>query len=252
MTSFVDKIKELFFSKEKKFAIALFKELETKNFVDLRKIPSKLTIQQRYKTVTKLQSSSDLYGILLSEKLLFLSIENEDLTTLKRNLKEVGTVKLAELKERWKLKDNILKLVLKNIEKGFIGEKLYYSSHYLQNYFTSLLKKEDETDLIEICKELGIEDSIILPFIQEMIDNSLVFGVIKNQHTFIDSEAFSIIIAEYLEEIDETETEIEYNKIANDLGVLSSNLEPYLVSYVEKTPGRFVVYPLEKKLDIKH
>ena len=108
MTSLLAKIKELFISKEKKFVIALHEELENKNFVNLKKIFSKLSLQQRYKVVNKLQSSKELHGVLLSERMLFLSIDENNLNDLKDKIKNIGTIKLLELKKRWKLKNNIL------------------------------------------------------------------------------------------------------------------------------------------------
>lgn len=249
--SFLARIKEIFISKEKKYTFALNEELENKNFVNLKKIPSKLSVEQRYKLVVKLQSSNELQGVLIRERMLFLAISEDDLSDLKNRLKETGSVKIADLKDRWKLKDNILDLLLQHFERGIMGEKTYYSIKFLQNYFSSNLRKGEEHDLKQMSKRLGLEDSVLIPFVQKMLDDSTILGVIRNQHLFIDSETFKTMIAEYLEEIDETETEKEYNDIAKDLGVLPSVVERYLVDYVEKNPGRFTVYPLEKKLRIK-
>ncbi|MHA1201376.1 MAG: hypothetical protein ACTSQ4_02490 [Candidatus Heimdallarchaeaceae archaeon] len=251
MTSFLAKIKELFISKEKKFIIALQEELDNKNFVNLKKISSKLSLQQRYRVVNKLQSSKELHGVLLSERMLFLSIDEDNLNDLKDKIKNIGTIELIELKDRWKLKDNILNNLLQQIEKGEIGEKSFYTNRYLQHHFIANLIKGDEHDLKQMSSKLGLDLSIILPFVQKMIDEETVSGVIKQQQFFVDSESFETSFSEYLEEIDENELEKEFNEVAIELGVTSSVVEKYLVKYVERLPGRFVVYPLEKKVRIK-
>jgi len=251
MTSLLVKIKELFISKEKKFVIAFHEKLENKNFVNLKKISSKLSFQQRYKVVNKLQSSKELHGVLLSERMLFLSIDEENLADLKDKIKDIGTIELLELKERWKLKDNVLDDLLQHIEKGIIGKKTFYTHRYLQHHFTANLTKGDEHDLKQMSSKLGLETSIILLFIQKMIDEGVVSGVIKQQRFFVDSESFETSFSEYLEEIDEDTLEKEFSDIAIELGVSSSVVEKYLMKYVERLPGRFVIYPLEKKVRIK-
>jgi hypothetical protein len=251
MTSLLAKIKELFISKEKKFIIALHEELENKNFVNLKKISSKLSLQQRYKVVNKLQSSKELRGVLLSERMLFLSIDENSLNDLKDKIKNIGTIKLLELKKRWKLKDSILDNLLQHIEKGIMGEKAFYTHKYLQHHFITNLTKSDEHDLKQMSSKLGLELPIILPFVQKMIAEESVSGVIKQQQFFIDSESFEASFSEYLEEISESILEKEFNEVALELGVSSSVVEKYLVKYVERSPGRFVIYPLEKKVRIK-
>ncbi|MCG3224441.1 MAG: hypothetical protein H7647_08240 [Candidatus Heimdallarchaeota archaeon] len=251
MTSLLAKIKELFISKEKKFIIALNEELENKNFVNLKKISSKLSLQQRYNIINKLQSSKELHGVLLVERMLFLSIDEDDLNDLKDKIKNIGTIELPELKERWKLKDNILDNLLQHIEKGVMGEKAFYTHRYLQHHFVASLTKSDEHDLIQMSSKLGLEPSIILPFVQKMITEETVSGVIKQQQFFVDSESFETSFSEYLEEMDESALEKEFSEVAIELGVSSSVVEKYLVKYVERVPGRFVVYPLEKKVRIK-
>ena len=99
--------------------------------------------------------------------------------------------------------------------------------------------------------KLGLESTVVLPYIQKMIDENTLLGVIKKQQFFIDSESFKESFSEYLEEIDETSLEIEFDEMARELEVTSSVIEKYIVEYVEKSPGRFVVYPLEKKVRIK-
>ena len=251
MTSLLAKIKELFISKEKKFIVALQEKLEDKNFVNLKKISSKLSLQQRYKVVNKLQSSKELHGILLSERMLFLSIDENSLNDLKDKIKNIGTIKLLELKKRWKLKDSILDNLLQHIEKGIMGEKAFYTHKYLQHHFITNLTKSDEHDLKQMSSKLGLELPIILPFVQKMIAEESVSGVIKQQQFFIDSESFEASFSEYLEEISESILEKEFNEVALELGVSSSVVEKYLVKYVERSPGRFVIYPLEKKVRIK-
>lgn len=251
MTSLLAKIKELFISKEKIFIIILQEELINKNFVNLKKISSKLSLQQRYKVVNKLQSSKKLHGILLSERMLFLSIDEDNLGDLKEKIKNIGTIELLELKKRWKLKDNILGNLLQHIEKGMIGENAFYTYKYLQHHFIASLTKSEEHDLKQMSSKLGLESSIILSFVQKMIDEGTVSGVIKQQQFFVDSESFETSFFEYLEEIDEDALEKEFNEVALELGVSSSVVEKYLMKYVERSPGRFVVYPLEKKVRIK-
>ena len=251
MTPLLAKIKELFISKEKKFVIALQEELESKNFVNLKKISSKLSLQQRYKTVNKLQSSKELHGVLLRERMLFLSIDEDNLSDLRDKIKNIGTIELLELKERWKLKDNILDNLLQHIERGIIGDRTFYTYRYLQHHFIASLTKKDEHDLKQMSSKLGLESFIILSFVQKMIDEGTVSGVIKLQQFFVDSESFEASFSEYLEQIDENALEIEFSEVALELGVSSSVVEQYLVKYVERLPGRFVVYPLEKKVRIK-
>ncbi len=251
MTSLLAKIKELFISKEKKFIIALHEALESKNFVNLKKISSKLSLQQRYNIINKLQSSKELHGVLLVERMLFLSIDEANLTDLKDKIKNIGTIELPELKERWKLKDNILDNLLQHIEKGVMGEEAFYTYRYLQHHFVASLTKSDEHDLIQMSSKLGLDPSIILPFVQKMIAEETVSGVIKQQQFFVDSESFETSFSEYLEEIEENTIEKEFSEVAIELGVSSSVVEKYLVKYVERVPGRFVVYPLEKKVRIK-
>lgn len=251
MTSLLTKIKELFISKEKKFIIAIHEVLENKNFVNLKKISSKLSLQQRYKVINKLQSSKELHGVLLSERMLFLSIDENNLNVLKNKVKDIGTVKILELKKRWKLKDNVLENLLQHIGKGIMGENAYYTHKYLQHHFIVNLTKSDEHDLKQMSSKLGLESSIMLPFVQKMITEGTVSGVIKQQQFFVDSESFETTFFDYLEEISDDTLEKEFNEVARELGVSSSVVEKYFVKYVERTPGRFVIYPLEKKVRIK-
>ncbi|MBY8999299.1 MAG: hypothetical protein KGD64_00080 [Candidatus Heimdallarchaeota archaeon] len=251
MTSLLAKIKAFFISKEKKYITALFEELENKNFVNLKKIPSKLSLNQRYKVISKLQSSKELHGVLLRERMLFLSIDEDSLNELKDRIKNIGTIKLTELKERWKLKDNILDSLLQQFEKGMFGEKAYYTMKYLQNYYSTNLTKGDEHDLMMMSAKLGLETSDTITYIQNMIDENTISGVIKNQQFFIDVQSFETSFSEYLEEISDDILEKKFSEISLDLGVSTSVIEQYLVKYVERAPGRFVVYPLEKKVRIK-
>ncbi len=251
MSSLLTKIKELFISKEKKFVIAIHEELENKNFVNLKKISSKLSLQQRYKVANKLQSSKELHGVLLSERMLFLSIDENNLNDLKDKIKNIGTIKILELKKRWKLKDNILENLLQHIENGIIGENTYYTHKYLQHHFIANLTKSDEHDLKQMSSKLGLESSITLPFVQKMIAEGTVSGVIKQQQFFVDSESFETTFSDYLEEMSDDTLEKEFSEVARELGVSSSVVEKCLVKYVERTPGRLVIYPLEKKVRIK-
>lgn len=251
MASFLTKLKEMFISKEKKFTLALLEELENKNFVNLKKISSRLPLQQRYNVVNKLQASKKLFGLLIPERMLFLSIDDDNMNTLKSKVKDTGKIEINELKERWKLKDNILENVLQQIELGIMGDKTYFTHKYIQNFFASNLRDADEYDLLKMSSKLGLEFSKILPLIEKMINENILFGVIKNQQFFINSETFENLLSEYLEELDESVFEMEFSQIASDLGVSSSVITKYLVNHVEKNPGRFVVYPLEKKIRIK-
>ncbi len=252
MSSLLRRISVLFTSKEKVFENHLIEELENKNFLNLMRIQSKLSPEQRYKVTNKLLSSRKISGIVLTKKnLYFFSMEDEALGDLKNRLKNTGLVNLDPLKKHWKIKDKILDLFLQHLERGVMSEEAYYSLKYLQNYILSTLQNKEEYEIQEISRKLKIELDLLLSLIHQMVDDAILGGVVKDQQLFLSRENFEIMLTEYVEEKSEELDEINFDSISKDLGVSIKTTESFLVSMVEKNPGKYVVYPLENKIVFK-
>lgn len=252
MSSLLRRISELFTSKEKVFEKHLIEELENKNFLNLMRIQSKLSPEQRYKVTNKLLSSRKISGIVLTKKnLYFYSMEDEILSNLRNRLKNTGLINLDPLKKHWKIKDKILDLFLQHLERGVMSEDTYYSLKYLQDYIQSAFQNKEEYNIQEICKKLKIEFDFILSLIHQMVDDAILDGVVKDQQLFLKRENFEIMLSEYVEEKSEELNEINFEGISNDLGISIKTTENFLVRMVEKNPGKYVVYPLESKIVFK-
>jgi len=251
MSTFLDKISKLFMSKEKKFVLLLKEELETKNYVNIRKISSKLNIQQRYDLVNSYISKGKLQGVLLPERLLFLSIEKEKLALIKDDLKTNGKLEVSVLKELWKVKTDIIIGLLNHFERGIEGKKTFYTLTYIHNLLSSSLSNAEEYNIITTSENLGIDLELILPIVQQMIDEDELKGVIQDNTTYLGFEVFESLFSDYLDEKIDNAPELSFSEISNDLSVLESDVEKYLMHLVEKNPGLFVIYPLEKRIKFK-
>ena len=251
MSTVLKKLFSIFISKEKKFVNSLFEELKNKNYVNLRKISSKFSIKQRYNLVSNYLSEGKLQGVLLPDRLLFLSISKEELSTVKTNLKNKGRIEIIDLKEIWKVKKEIIVGFLNHFEKGFEGKNTFYTLDFVRNTLLSTLSNIEEYDLRVTSEKLGIDLEFLLPVVQEMISANELAGVIKDQALFLSFESFEAIISDYIEEKIDSLSELKFEEIAVDLGILQSDIEKFLMHLVEKQPGNFVVYPLEKRIKFK-
>ena len=251
MSSFLKKIKELFMSKEKIFTNVLIEELEKKDFINLRNLESKLTIQQRYKITTKLITNGIIDGILLPEKTFLFSIQEQELIEIKNQLKRSGKIALSSLRNKWRIKNKYLELLLLHFEKGILTTENYYTVKYLRDYILSTLNKEEEYAVKLFNEKLSVELDELIKIILELIEEELLFGVLQNNELFLNSAKFEELISEYVEEKSDVASEIEFEEISGDLKVSQDFIEKYLVNVIEKNPGLYVVYPLEKKITFK-
>lgn len=251
MSTFLDKISRIFMSKEKRFVLLLTEELENKNYVNIRKISSKLNIQRRYDLVNNYIAKGKLQGVLLPERLLFLSIEKEKLSQIKDDLKTNGKLEISVLKELWKVKTDIIIGLLNHFERGIDGKKTFYTLTYLHNILSSSLSNAEEYNINTTSENLEIELELLLPIVQQMIDEDELKGVIQDNTTYLGFEMFESLFSDYLDEKIGDVLEISFNEISNDLSVLESNVEKYLMYLVERNPGLFVIYPLEKRIKFK-
>jgi hypothetical protein len=251
MSSLLKKIKELFFSKEKVFTNMLIEELEIKNFINIRKLSSKLSVQQRYKITNKLISNSTISGILLPETTFFFSIQNEELSEIKDQLKRKGSIDLSSLREKWKIKEKYLELLFMHFERGILTAKNYYTIKYLNEYILSTLNSEEEYEIKLFNEKLSVEQADLTQIIIDLIEEGMLLGVLQNDELFLSAAKFEEVITEHIEEKYELTDELEFNEISLDLNVSQDYIEQYLVDIVEKTPGIYTVYPLEKKIRFK-
>ena len=251
MSTLLKKIKELFISKEKIYTNILIEELENKDFVNIRKLSSKLSIQQRYKITNKLISNGIINGILLPETTFLFAIQNDELSEIKDQLKRKGNIDLPSLKEKWKIKDKYLELLLVHFERGILTPKTYYTIKFLHEHILSTLHKEEEYEINLFNEKLNVELDDVIKIILELIEEKLLLGVLQNNEIFLSSTKFEDLITEYIEEKYDLTEEVEFSEISSDLKVPIESIEKYLVDIVEKTPGIYVVYPLEKKITFK-
>ena len=251
MSTFLNKISRIFISKEKKFVLLLTEELEIKNFVNIRKISTKLSIQRRYDIVNSYISKGKLQGVLLPERLLFLSIEKEKLSQIKDDLKTNGKIELSVLKDLWKVKTDILIGLLNHFERGIDGKQTFYTMTYIHNILSSSLSDVEEYNINTISDNLGIELEFILPIVQRMIEDDELKGIIQDKTTYLDFKIFESLLSDYLEEKIDDVPELNYNEISNDLIVSESDVERYLMHLIDKNPGMYVLYPLEKRIKFK-
>ncbi|NPD89398.1 MAG: hypothetical protein HGN29_11810 [Asgard group archaeon] len=251
MSSFLKKIKELFISKEKIFNNLLIEELENKDFINIRKLSSKLSVQQRYKITNKLISNGSISGILLPETTFFFSIQNKELTEIKDQLKRKGSIDSSSLKEKWGVKNKYLELLLMHFEKGILTPKTYYTIRYLHEHILSTLNKEEEYEIKLFNEKLNADLDDIIKIILDLIEEGLLLGVLQNDEIFLSATKFEDLITEYAEEKYNLADEVEFNEISIDLKVSQDSIEKFLVNIVEKMPGIYAVYPLEKKIKFK-
>ncbi len=84
-----------------------------------------------------------------------------------------------------------------------------------------------------------------------MIDEDDLKGVIQDKSNYLGLEKFETLFAEYLDEKIDDVPELNFSEISNDLSVSESDVEKHLMHIVEKDPGLFVLYPLEKRIRFK-
>lgn len=251
MSSFLQKIKTLFISEEKRFNTLLLEELKIKNFINIRKLDSKLNLEKRYISIRKLQTSGKISGVFLPEKSFFFSLSEEELSEIRESLKKTGYIELSKLKDRWSITEKILVPFLLHLERGLLGNNKFYSLVFLRSELISLLQNSDEYNLEELSKSYGIEMEDILGLVQEMIDEKEISGVILNQTLYLGFKQFEEIVSEFIEDIFEDSMEIPFASISTKLKVSEKDIERFLVNYVDKNPNKLVVYPLEKKIRFK-
>ncbi len=251
MSSFLQKIKDLFASEEKKFSMMLFEKLETTNFINIRKMESKLSLEKRYVTITSLLSNKKLSGVFLPEKSHFFTISEGELSEIRDSLKKQGMIEISIIKNHWAVTDKTLVPLLNHLEKGIIGDKRYYTTTFLQNTIKSSLARTDEYEIKEFEKKFGIEVEVFNQLITNMIEEQEINGILKNNSIYLSSETFENGLFEFLEDKLDSDNELTFDEISSELGVPSSNIERFLVSYVDKNPGSLVIYPLEKKIIFK-
>ena len=251
MSSFIQKIRDLFTSEEKKFTKTLLEELKTTNFINIRKIQSNLSLEKRYVAISDLLSNRKMTGVFLPEKSHFFSILDEELSEIRNSLKKQGMVEISLIKNRWTVTEKTLLPLLNHLEKGIIGDKKYFTITYLQNAINSSLTNVPEYEIQKFETKFGIEVDTFAQIIINMIENEILKGVLRHNLVFLSSETFENIVTEFLEDKFDSKQELSFDEISSELEVPSTNIEPFLVSYVNKNPGSLVIYPLEKKIIFK-
>jgi len=251
MSSFFQTIKSLFASDEKRFTSLLLEELETSSFINIRKLDSRLSLDKRYICIRKLQSSKKISGVFLSDKSFFFSIPDEELTEIRETLKKRGQLVLTPFKDRWLITEKILSPFLMHLEKGLLGHDKFYTLTFLKSEILSQLKNVETYNLEDLVKSYGVEKENIMELVEKMIGEKELFGVLQNQHLYVDSSKFEEELSEFLEDNFEDSLEMDFNLISNKLKVSEKDIERFLVNYVEKNPHKLVIYPLEKKIRFK-
>lgn len=251
MSSFFQKLKSLFVSDEKKFSFLLLEELEINNFINIRKLESKLSLDKRYVCIRKLQNSRKISGVFLSEKSFFYSISDEELSEIRDTLKKRGQLALTPLKNRWSITEKNLSPFLMHLEKGLQGNDRFYSLTFLRSEIRSQLQNVETYNLKELVKAYGLEYDDIVELIEKMIGEEELSGVLQNQTLYVDSDKFEIMLSEFLDDNFEDSSEMDFISISSKLEVSEKETERFLVKYVEKNPHKLVIYPLEKKIRFK-
>ncbi|MHA1198893.1 MAG: hypothetical protein ACTSQF_06025 [Candidatus Heimdallarchaeaceae archaeon] len=252
MSSFFQKIKQIFVSEEKKFNNTLLEELESKNFINIRKLDSNLSLEKRYICIRKLQTSGKISGVFLSEKSFFFSISDDDLGEIKDSLKKKGQIDLSQLKDRWSVTEKTLVPFLMHLEKGLIGNNTFYSlAFFTANTLASLLRNVESYSLEDIQKTYGIGIDSILHLIEKMIGEKELNGVLHDQTTYIGFEQFEETVSEFIEDNLEDSLEMTFEFISAKLKVSEKDVERFFVRYVDRNPHKLVIYPLEKKIRFK-
>ena len=252
MSSFFQKIKQIFISEEKKFNNTLLEELETKNFINIRKLDTSLSLEKRYICLRKLQTSGKISGVFLSEKSFFFSISDYDLSEIRENLKKKGQISLSQLKDRWSITEKNLVPFLMHLEKGLIGNGTFYSiAFFTSEVLASLLRNVETYNIEDLQKTYGIEMEDLLHLVEEMINDKELNGVLHDQTTYIGFEQFEETVSEFIEDNFEDSLEMAFEFISSKLKVSETDVERFFVRYVDRNPHKLVIYPLEKKIRFK-
>lgn len=251
MNSFFQKIKSIFISEEKRFNSTLLEELEIKNFINIRKLDSQLSLEKRYVCIRKLQNSGKISGVFLSDKSFFFSISNEELSEIRNSLKKQGQVELSPLKDRWSINEKTLIPFLMHLENGLIGNDKFYSFTFLQREFINVLKNVEEYNLEELQKTYGFELEDILNLVGKIVDEKELDGVVQKKYLYTGFKQFEEIVSEFIEDNFEDSLEMTFDFISDKLEISEKDAERFLVNYVENNPHKLIVYPLEKKIKFK-
>jgi len=252
MSQFLQKIKNLFISEEKKFTTLLLNTLELENSINIRKIISDLSLEKRYVCLSKLLSSKRIKGVFLPEKSFFFAIPDDQLSDIRNKLKQQGVLEISSLKELWSVDDKTLTPLLYHLERGLIGGNKFYTINYLQKSIISNLSTTDEYALDEFTKKTNVETELLLPLVNELIEEKQINGVIKNDTTYLSFETFERVVSDFIEsKLDEDILELSFEEISLELEISTKDIERFMVNYVEKNLGNLVVYPLEKKIMFK-
>ncbi len=251
MSSFFQKIKDMFVSEEKKFNSIILIELESSNFINIRKLESKLNLEKRYISIRKLITLGSIEGVFIPEKSFFFSISDDNLSEIRNTLKKQGHIRLSLFKDQWSINEKTLIPFLQHLDKGLIGGNEFYSLSFIRNSLTSLLKNVEEYEIQDIQGKYNIEIEEITQIIEELISEKEIKGVIKDKTLFIGFEQFAMIISEFIEESLEDSLEMTFDAISKKLQVPEEDIEKFLVNYVDSNPNKLVIYPLEKKIRFK-
>ena len=250
--SFLKKIfTELFVSTEKKYVEALNEEISLNNYVNLRKIPTKLSIEQRVALALKLKTDGKLNGIYVPKKVYFFSMGEKEQKEFRDLIKSKGKIELAPLKQIWNVQNSLLFSLLQHFEDGLISNDFFYTKNFLNNFIKKELQSSEEYELSKLKGKLDIEQDDLFKLIRKLIQEKTLEGVIQDNSRYLDKDTFNELMLNYIEEKMEDSPEIEYDDISKELKISIQHIEGFLIQFAKENPDLVVVYPIEKKLRFK-
>ncbi|MHA1302597.1 MAG: hypothetical protein ACTSQE_12950 [Candidatus Heimdallarchaeaceae archaeon] len=251
MVFLLQKLSKLFRGAEKNFIQSLHEQIEEQRYVNLRKIDTKLSLNQRVEILQRLKSKGDVTGIYLPSKFYFFSISDAQLGQLKHKLNNEGKLEINSLKKIWAVKNTLILEILRRFGAGFLGKTHYYSTTYLSNSIQQELQKNEEYDLEKIVEMFDLKLKDVQTIVNKLISDHNLDGVIQNDTKYLSKEVYEEVISEYIEESRNKNIELEFDKIAEELKLPIVVVERYLLQYAKKNPNQVVVYPIEKKIQFK-
>ncbi|MHA1685397.1 MAG: hypothetical protein ACTSYD_03190 [Candidatus Heimdallarchaeaceae archaeon] len=251
MASFLKFISALFNKDVSRFKQMVIEQLESKHFIDLKKIPSKLSLQKRYEVLVKMIEKNELTGRFIPNTNYFLNIDNNLIERYRKNLKTRGYLALNDINKSLDLPPKILDRFMQQLEKGYLTNAYFYTELFLKRRITEILKDKTTYDIKLIAKSLKIEVSLVDHILQLLLKEGELYGIIQDETTYLSSDAFTEQLESLIKDLVGSGEELSFEDIADRLRVDKTEVDSYLVKYANEHPYDCTLYPLERKILFK-
>ncbi len=238
---------------EDKFRTSVIEKLGNTNFIDFKKFQTKLTINEKLNVIKDMLNEKQITGVFVREKLLFFSLNENDLEKIKEELKSNGKVNTELYNHNWNVSHKIISNFYNFIALGYfdLNKKYYYSHSALKSQILDELEVAEEFNIKAFSKKHDTENAIIIDIVKELIQNKEIQGVIVNKETFLELDKVESLLRDYLDKKAQEESELTFSQIAKDIGIDERDLQAVVIKIINSYPTEYTLYPIEERIVFK-